>query len=359
MKIGILTYHRTLNYGACLQAVATRIVLEKMGHEVYYVDYWPEYHRLNYSAFSFAKLKYISLLGGIKYLLDSMRFYKYRKQRIDSFEEFFQEFIYPYCKSVNESFDVIVYGSDQIWRKQGALNAYNPVYFGINNFKAKKHVAYAGSMGNLPTSESDFTRIKSFMNHMDKISVRERDLQDMLHRMGYNNVPLVVDPTLLLTKAEWDSLNISTGKWTDKKYMLLYGIGSNDFSLQNVQKYASSRNCELIILKGVPNQRNTNNILTTSSPESFIDLIKNAECIFTSSFHGLAFSIIYEKEFYASFSSNSNRAVTLLERIDLKDRLIAPNAEIPFLSKIQYNAVKEKLEKLRVLSVEYLSNSLV
>ena len=61
MKIGILTYHRANNYGACLQAIATRLVLEGMGHEVYYVDYWPDYHANTYKVFSFANLKSMNL----------------------------------------------------------------------------------------------------------------------------------------------------------------------------------------------------------------------------------------------------------------------------------------------------------
>ena len=52
MKIGILTYHRSHNYGALLQAIATRIVLKKMGHDAYYIDYWPDYHRRMYAMFN-------------------------------------------------------------------------------------------------------------------------------------------------------------------------------------------------------------------------------------------------------------------------------------------------------------------
>ena len=51
MKIGIVTYHRSLNYGAVMQSLATRFALEEMGHEVYYVDYWPDYHRKIYECF--------------------------------------------------------------------------------------------------------------------------------------------------------------------------------------------------------------------------------------------------------------------------------------------------------------------
>ena len=68
MKIGILTYHRSNNYGALLQAIALRKVLADMGHEVSFIDYWPAYHRHIYEAFSIASLKYRSLKGNYNYI---------------------------------------------------------------------------------------------------------------------------------------------------------------------------------------------------------------------------------------------------------------------------------------------------
>ena len=69
MKIGILTYHRTLNYGACLQSIATRVLLERMGHDAYYVDYWPEYHKRMYNVVNWYNFVHGSLFGNIKYLM--------------------------------------------------------------------------------------------------------------------------------------------------------------------------------------------------------------------------------------------------------------------------------------------------
>ncbi len=355
MKIGILTYHRTLNYGACLQAVATRVVLEKMGHEAYYVDYWPEYHQMRYSAFSLKKLKYISFLGGCKYIVDSIKNFKHRKQRIENFSPFFNKYIYPYCRSTNDKYDVIIYGSDQIWRKHKELKDYNPVYFGANNFKTKKHIAFSASMGVLPSSEKDLIRVKNLAKNIDKIAVRENDLQELLLSLGFDDVLVTLDPTLLLNKVEWRELLLPVDMHK-KKYMLLYYINKCVFDINKIRAYADQHGCELIVLTGKETNVKEKTVYTTEGPFSFLYLIQNAECIFTSSFHGLAFSIIFEKEFFTSYSNNSNRAETLLKSIGVNDRIISPLSDIPFLPQLDYKKINQNLVKLRDKSLDYLKN---
>lgn len=353
MKIGIVTYHRTLNYGACLQAIATRVVLEKLGNEVYYLDYWPDYHSLKYKAFSFKRLKYISFLGGIKYILDSLKYYKYRKERMNNFTPFFEKYINRYCCSINEEFDVIIYGSDQIWRKQVELKDYNPVYFGMNNFRTKRHIAYSASMGILPTSKKDKEKVKMLVSHMDKIAVREENLKELLVGLGFDNTQMTLDPTLLLDKNEWINI-IPTKTPINFKYMLLYSIGDSAFDVDKIRGYAKNHGCELVVLSGTAKQESTKLLYMTEGPDTFLDLIKHAESIFTSSFHGLAFSIIFEKEFFASYYKNSNRAETLLSGVGIKDRILPPHSDIPSLPALDYNRIKEKLCSLRNNSLSYL-----
>lgn len=346
MKIGIVTYHRTLNYGACLQAIATRVTLEKFGHNVYYVDYWPKYHKQIYEVFSLGRFLSLGLRTRIDYLINTIKRHKYLKVRIRNFEQFFSHYIYPYCKPIDEEFDVIVYGSDQIWRKQGTLNGYNPVYFGQNNFHASKHIAYSVSMGILPKSEADREKVKELVSHLNKIAVREDDLLSLLHELGYNDVALTLDPTLLLSSDEWDSIIPSTEKNGDK-YILVYGMGKIPFNMDYVKKFANEHDCVVRTLSGI----------TSESPENFINLIKNAEYVFTSSFHGLAFSIIYGKQFFASYSTNSNRAQTLLDHLGIKDRMVKKGAPIPEdIMPVDYEKVYGKLESLREKSIIFLKS---
>lgn len=358
MKIGILTYHRTLNYGACLQAIATRVVLEKMGHEAYYVDYWPKYHSQQYKAFSIGRFFSLGLRSRLYYLVESIKWYKYRKIRIDNFELFFKEYIYPYCKPVDEEFDCIIYGSDQIWRNQTALKGYNPVYFAENDLKAKKHIAYSASMGLLPKNDKDKEQVKELTQNFDYIAVRENDLRELLTSLGVDDVQLSIDPTMLLSSHDWDKI-IPTNEESNGRYLLVYGISSVAFNMEYIKAFAKIHECQIKVLRGTASSIDTEELITTAAPNKFISLIKNAEYVFTSSFHGLAFSIIYHKEFFASYSTNSNRAETLLNSLGITDRILPPDTFIPDgFDSINYERVENRLIELTQKSIKYIKDSL-
>lgn len=355
MKIGIVTYHRTNNYGAVMQALATRFVLEEMGHEVYYVDYWPDYHRDSYKVFNFRKFIKSNFLGKIKQLISIIRDYNSKKKRIENFEKFFQTHIYPFCRPVDESFDVVIYGSDQIWRKQKALGTYNPFYFGANELKTKQHISYAASMGILPDNDVDKEKVKKLVAHLDRISVREEELHQLLLSLGFENVSLSIDPTLLLTSEEWDK-HLPTEGYTGEKYALLYSMGSNAFDMREVKKFTDSKGLKLIVLRGYATTKETESNITSAGPYEFIRLIKNAEYVFCASFHGLAFSIIYGKEFFTSFMSNSGRAESLLKRVGYPERLLAPKSPIPqSLPSVNYEDVTKRIKLYREDSIKYLT----
>ncbi len=352
MKIGIVTYHRTNNYGAVMQSLATRFVLEGMGHEVYYVDYWPDYHRKHYKCFSFrAFIKSLFSLNVLGYL----KVYVWKKRRFDNFEVFFEKFIYPYCRPIDDTYDVVIYGSDQIWRKQKALGSYNPFYFGDNNIKTKQNISYAASMGILPDNDADKAKVKKLVSHLDRISVREEGLRQLLLSLGFENVSLSLDPTLLLTSMEWNKF-LPTETYSGQRYALVYIMGPNAFDMNEVKKFTDSNGLKLIVLRGYATTKETDTNITSAGPYEFIRLIKNAEYVFSTSFHGLAFSIIYEKEFLTSFMSNSGRAESLLNQLGIKGRLLPPKSHIPQdLPPIDYNTVRSKLETYRKEAFDFLT----
>lgn len=356
MKIGILTYHRSHNYGALLQSIATRVVLEKLGHEVYYVDYWPGYHRRMYALIDEKIIFSWHIRRTYRYLKDKVIcVLKCKKRRRANMNHFISLYIEPYCKPVSEQFDIILYGSDQIWRKQREGVGYNPVYFGDNTFRCNKHIAYAASMGILPDNEKDMNRIKALVSNLSRISVRETDLQNFLNDMGVDNVSVCIDPTLLLTAIQWD--NIFRPKTeSGERYILFYDLLPDSFTKAELVKFAHKHHCKLKVLYSAPIPKETPDEICTASPEDFINLIRNAEFVFTSSFHGLVFSITYKKTFLASFSKNSNRAESILQQLGLSEYLIPPMSAIPATVRpIDYAKVMGKIEELKKASVEYLA----
>lgn len=355
MKIGILTYHRSHNYGALLQAIATRHVLESMGHEVYYVDYWPGYHKRMYSFFNIRYIIKKDVVDSLRYIYKFLRTYSIKKERRKNMNTFISKYINPYCKPMTEVFDILVYGSDQIWRKQPENVGYNPVYFGFHNIKTRKHVAYAASMGILPITEKDKEIIKNLVSHIDNISVREQDLAQLLNQLGFKNVNVCLDPTFLLSAEQWRSLfDIPLTKSTEK-YVLYYCLQPNAFSLKSIKEFAKRKGFSLKIIITDYSKKESETYISTSAPDKFIQLFSNAEFIFTSSFHGLVFSIIFNKPFYASFESNSGRAQSLLSYLGLMNYLLPPQCKFEEkYNDICYKNINLKLDKLRRMSLDYL-----
>ena len=355
MKIGILTYHRSHNYGALLQAVALRTVLQGMGHEVCYVDYRPEYHKKMYAPFSWSDFSSYGLRTKAFYLLE----YPQRKRRYANFIPFIDKEIVPYCHDIDEEYDVIIYGSDQIWRKQNAIGGFNPVYFGDNHFKAKKHVSYAASMGIMKLTDSDKQTLKSLVGHLDAVSVREEGLKELLTSIGVEEVNLSLDPTLLLSSDEWDKA-LPGEKAKGNGYVFVYELLNDSFNNDAVKRFAKKRGLDVIKIEGISVKPSLLPRRITDSPYSFLNLIRNAEFVFTSSYHGLVFSLLYGKQFYTAFPENADRARNLLSEAGLSDYMIPVGcSQIPELPSIDFQTVYSRLEPIRKKSIDYIKKSLV
>lgn len=353
MKIGILTYHRSHNYGALLQAIALRKVLQGMGHIVTYIDYWPEYHQHMYAIFNPVAFKSMGIRGKYGYLKTMVKTWKYRKERIKNFNAFIAEYIEPYVSSVSEDYDLIIHGSDQIWRKQPEMNTYNPIYFGKHKILTKKRITYAASMGILPDSNTDKDILKTYLSELNKISVRETDLKTLVEHLGYT-CEQHLDPTLLLKGEEWVSL-MNIPRKSERKYVLFYHLLDNSFDVNEIEAFARERKMEMVTIYSWAKKKENIHEITTANPLQFLELIYNAEFVFTSSFHGLVFSLLFEKQFLAAFSTNAGRAMSILSQLELSNRLLHPMSRVPStLDYIDYPIVSKRMDSQRMGSLRYL-----
>lgn len=354
MKIGILTYHRAHNYGAILQAIALRFTLESMGHKVYYIDYWPSYHQEAYKQFSwnrFRKQKF-------GYLINRLSFWREIASRISHFEADIHSYILPFCMPFNSDikYDLVIYGSDQIWRKQFATGVVNSVYFGHNNINAAKSITYAASMGELLNDNNTICKIKELLPKFDAISVREKDLQDYLYSIGIDT-QLVLDPTLLVDRRKWDSI-LPVKSTIKPGYVLYYSLNSGAFDECAIKDFAKNHNLRFVEVRGSAGKDNENSI-SQCGPFEFLSLIKYADYVFSTSYHGLIFSIIFQKNFYTSFCSNAGRAESILKITGLEDRMLQPMLnKIPDLDAINYLSVESKLSRMKIFSLSFLQNSI-
>lgn len=196
---------------------------------------------------------------------------------------------------------------------------------------------------------------------MNYISVREEAGAKIVKALTGKDVPVLVDPTLLLTKEEWSSIITRPVWYKDEKYILLFFLSDVPAKVKNiVDKLAAEKGLKII------NLMDKSNIdYYASSPDEFLYLIKNASLVYTDSFHGTVFSIIMRVPFVncsrENFGMNmDSRIHTLLKLFDLNDRkgLKENNYKIDNPFEIKYVNIEGILDKERERSKKYLQKAL-
>lgn len=366
MKIGVLTYQRAHNYGALLQAFALKTFVQKLDYEVDIIDYWPSYHSQDYKLIpNFNNRSFLSkVFGIIQLFVGSYRIFKRRKGYHDFMRKQLNlsgDILYKDSKDLsNAKYDIVIYGSDQIWRNQKYLSfkGFDLVYFGEGFSKSVKRIAYAASMGVIKLTEND----KSFLNKKLKtfkfLSVREDNLKNELSNIISTCIKLVLDPVFLLSKNEWEKYLPKKTKL--EKYILLYQISQSNESLDLVNKLQKHLGYKVVEIHGRVNPFVFGSrYKQDATPFEFLSLINNAEFIISTSFHGTAFSVLFEKQFFAiGMGNNSSRVESLLLALDISSRYINDASLVDFSSFIDYKVVSEKLEVLKNDSITFIKDSL-
>ena len=262
-------------------------------------------------------------------------------------------------KAVTEPYDAVIYGSDQIWRKQGLGGVeFDDWYFGSDNVQAKKKIVYAGSMGKIATNAQDDAYVKEQMVHFGQISVREDDLLEYLKGLGVNSVR-VCDPVFLLSRKQWEEISVAP-KIKQQHYILFYNL--------LITKESAAFAKALSVETGLPVYEITKktslfsrdtHLISDASVGEFLGLVRGADYVVSNSFHGVAFSIILEKQFFAvGMGEMANRVISLLNSVGLNDRYRESTQQLIPSSKIDYNQVKRFLDVVIGESKNYLINAL-
>ena len=366
MKIGILTFHRAINYGAFLQAFALKHYLESLDHQVEMVDYWPEGHADVYRLLPHA-WKQRSLFGKFKGLVSLFFRYGRAKKRRDGMRRLVSLYFglkdtprYVTPESLRyASYDCIVYGSDQIWWKSTIPNylGFDPVYWGEYIPASVKPRAYAPSMGIIDLPREDKEWIKGWLGNFDALSVRESSLYDAIHNLTNKEISVVLDPVFLLSKEVWSKYCYPIKR---SKYILYYNLLPSKEGDTLVKQLKLKWGYEVVEITGSIDIKKIGvRYVQTADAFDFISLIKNAEFVVTSSFHGTAFSIIFERQFYAvGFGNRVGRVESLLAQLHIRERLVRNISHLPD-EEINYDAVSEALYRSLLLSKKYLENNLI
>lgn len=356
MKVAILTFHDTTNYGAILQTYALQQKIKNNGHECEILDYKCQAIEERY------KIKKIKDCKNIKNFIKILLTNKNKKIVKEKFIEFTNKYLLMSDKiynksnirSANKIYDSFIVGSDQVWNLD--LTKGDLTYFlDFVDDNTKKN-SYAASIGKESVSDKEKNIFKKFLKSFNEINVRENQGAVILKSIIDTNVNVTLDPTLLIDKKEWKKF---ISKEIKKDYILLYVIAPNERIIEFTKKLAKKEKLEIIYLNqsyfnilGMKNIRN-------STPNEFLEYIYHAKYVVTTSFHGLAFSINFEKQFYYALSNEKNnynsRIENLVEIFELKDRNIDSYSEN---NDIDYKLVNDILIKKRNESINILDNML-
>lgn len=342
MNIGILTFHKTDNYGAMLQAYALSSYLNELGHQVHFIDYCPEYvYRKRFIHREF--------IGEIKDVIKKLLCKKIQKRK----KERFADFSRLYIKSipVQEVFklDLVILGSDQIWATN--LTNYDSFYMG-NGIKCNKIVSYAASCGNLSDmGEKTTTLYKTYLNKLTHISVRERKAQEIISSLIHRQCSCVLDPTLLVDNSIFSSIHRPP---TTKDYILVYD-GTNPTIIDFADRLGEKLHKKVVAISCDIALKNQSRLIQDASVEEFLGYFANAAFVISTSFHGCALSLSYRKDFYCiNIGGVASRSAELLALFDLRERFIDLQTDVD-CTPINYKKVDKIWAELRVDSKAYLS----
>lgn len=354
MKIGILTFHCADNYGAVLQAYGLQKYLSNLGHEVYIINYKPKYLTTPYRPFRYETPK-----GGIfiklKYTLRNILITPIRLKRSIAFRKFRKAFLncidFDFNNAKND-LDIFVFGSDQIWNPQ-ITNGFDKIFLGdFPAIRGKKAISYAASAGSVANINeiSDRKYIQKQLSNFYAIGVREESLLKVLARTPCS---LTIDPVLLPGKDVF--LNIANHR-INGRYLLLFQL-YHDYKVEDIAlKIAKEKGLPVVKINSSSESLKDKGIISNASPELFLSYLKNASYIVTSSFHGVAFSILFERNFTSVClnPTSGERVYNLLQHLGLQNRIVTLSTQTYETNDIDYHAVNKLYETFRDESKHFI-----
>lgn len=368
-KIGIITFHASHNCGSMMQAYALQNVLFKNGYNNEIIDFQTEGQKDKYAVWhSKPNIKnvvknFISLTHPIKMQKVWNEYESFMsKNMILSQEKYTKK---EELNNISKKYNLCICGADQIWNItiKDASDAYFLPYMNI------KKVAYAPSFGakKIQDHTNEVDKYKKYLVDFDALSIREKNGQKWIDELINTKVPIVLDPTLLLDANDYDK--IREASHIKGKYIFYYAPTYSKKLDKFVKKIGKKYNLPIIVW----NAReyffrfewvNGFKLTKVEHPGIYLDLIKNAELVITTSFHGTIFSTIYRKKFWTlkngEMYQDDDRVKTLINQLKIEDRLISPKFDenIDYMKEVDYSQYERQLPKLKEESINYLFDSI-
>lgn len=343
MKYGILTFHNIPNCGAVLQAYSLCRTIRELGVDCEILDYYNE-------NIIKRELAFVREANPVKNIIKYLGEWQNKKARIRGCNNFIKntgmlsEKVYDSSTicSAPEQYDGFISGSDMIWELPFTNGDDN--YFLNFADNAKRKVSYASS-AQTDWGESE-DRIMDLLKKYDALSARESDIAERIRNHNLE-CKLVCDPTMLITPEEWLEF---AGDCREKGYVLV--CFPDKTSVKCARAYAREHGKKVLVVQDMRNSFYRYKRIKIKEPCEWIGYIKNADAIFTSSYHVALFSLYFNREFWISV--RHNRIRSLLDKLGLEDRFIEQERYVN--TPIDYKSVNQRIEGFRADSLRWLKS---
>lgn len=352
-KIGIVTFHRALNYGAVLQGYALQRTITSLGAKCDIVDYICPRITHDYKPFRVEKK------GFLKSFAKSCVMCRRRAKRRDAFQSFFNNCIVKSKKQytpenisqAKNDYDLFISGSDQVWSAHCV--GFDPAYF-LTFADSRQKYSYAASFANTQLPDYRIEEYKKRLADFQQYSVREESgvklVKDLTGKDAYTHL----DPSLLLSADEWSEIAV---RKLQQPYILIYTANPPISLVEFAKKLSEEKNMPIYYINDAPHPvKNGINYIVAPSVEEFVGYFKYASYVVTNSFHGTAFSTIFNKSMFVELKNKSGRNIRsegLLQLLGIQREIVNGNATE---TEIDWEKVNQKLVDCTADSKKYLSD---
>ncbi|SHJ48885.1 polysaccharide pyruvyl transferase family protein [Pseudobutyrivibrio xylanivorans] len=359
MRVGIITFHFVNNFGGALQAYALqRAVKEQCKVDVEIVDYRNWFIRFT------DRVRLLPITTNVKEFFSGWATMGQRAGRRHKFGRFALKYSQLSRKYISHfslrrcppGDDKYICGSDQIWNPFLTAGVSYNYFLQFEKNPANK-IAYAPSFGSENINKRYHNKIRNYIGSIGYLSVREKAGQEFIKELTGRDAERLIDPTFLLTKEDWDGVGCE--RIEEHPYILLYIMQRDQEVYEYARKIKEQMGIKLIeISRYGYNPGFVDETLVDVGPMEFLALFRDAEYVCTNSYHGLAFSIIFEKQFCLipckRFRARINNMLDLLQ-IDINSD--GDDWE-SLTATYDREFVKEVIERERQKSIQYLKDSI-
>lgn len=362
MKVGILTFHHTTNYGATLQTYGLWHYINRLGIDVEVIDYRPRKAIKAYRKhlFGLGTQKKDILSNAILSIKMGCFLNKYLK--LSSKTIYDRELLNKFA----DNYDLVICGSDEIWNINSSIRGFDSAFFldFLDQTKTKKS-SYAASFGSTSSLNKDEAKsISNFLQEFSYISVRDLNSKKIVSEIYSGAISQVLDPTFLIQE-HYHNLIESTN--LKKRYILIYSNIVNEHESKIIYSLAQKLDLDIISV-GVKRIKIANRRIVDANPIEWLNLFKNADFIFTQFYHGTIFSIIFKKQFWVLPHKDKKVKINdLLNDIKLEKRILnikdltiqdSTGKLDSLLEPVNYSLAFQKLNQKLQQSTEFLSTVL-